>query len=173
VSPGLQTGPSSRVRKCEDGDNCHGGAAEQGLHWDLLLQDEDPDAAADWKLLQPLLIERFDKVVNETQKLKLIAALQQRQTESSKDFLDQCKTAWYGLLRKFRTKYTTDAEKAAHYDTRNECIKCMFICGMQNDLRMAVELIVGNTNLLETALAAAVQYKLAINTGGGQKQGGA
>jgi hypothetical protein len=29
---------------------------EQALHWALLLQDKDPDAAADWKLLQPLLI---------------------------------------------------------------------------------------------------------------------
>jgi hypothetical protein len=115
---------------------------EQALHWALLLQDEDPDAAADWKLLQPLLIERFDKVVNETQKFKLIAALQQRQTESSKDFEDRCKTAWYGLLRKLRTKYTTDAEKAAHNDTQNKCIKCIFVCGMQNDIRMAVESIV-------------------------------
>jgi hypothetical protein len=35
----------------------------------------------------------------------------------------------------------------------------MFICGMQNDIRMAVESIVENTNLLETALAAAIQYK--------------
>jgi hypothetical protein len=68
---------------------------EQALHWALLLQDEDPDTAADWKLLQPLLIKRFDKAVNATQKFKLIAALQQRQTESSKDFLDRCKTAWY------------------------------------------------------------------------------
>jgi hypothetical protein len=67
----------------------------------------------------------------------------------------------------------TDTEKAAHDNTRNECIKCMFICGMQNDIRMAVESIVENTNFLETALAAAVQYKLAMNTGGGQKQGGA
>jgi hypothetical protein len=72
---------------------------EQALYWALLLQDEDPDAAADWKLLKPQLIERFDKAVNETHKFKLIAALQQRQTESSKDFLDRCKTAWYGLLR--------------------------------------------------------------------------
>jgi hypothetical protein len=55
---------------------------EQALHWALLLQDEDPDAAADWKLLKPLLIERFDKAVNETHKLKLIAALQQRQNEN-------------------------------------------------------------------------------------------
>jgi hypothetical protein len=75
---------------------------------------------------QPLLIERFDKAVKETQKFKLIAALQQRQTESSKDFLDRCKTAWYGFLQKLRTKYATDAEKAAHDDTRNECIKCRF-----------------------------------------------
>jgi hypothetical protein len=58
---------------------------EQALHWALLLQDKNPEAAADWKLLQPLLIERFDKVVNETQKFKLIAALQQRQAESSKE----------------------------------------------------------------------------------------
>jgi hypothetical protein len=144
---------------------------EQALHWALLLQDKDPDAAADWKLLQPLLIERFDKVVNETQK-KLIAALQQRQTESSKDFLDRCKTAWYGLVRKLRTKYATDVEKAAHNDTLNECIKCMFICGMQNNIRMAVESIAGNTNSLDTALAAAVQYESAMNIGG-QKQGGA
>jgi hypothetical protein len=144
---------------------------EQALHWALLLQEEDPDAAADWKLLQPLLIERFDKAVNETLKFKLIAALQQRQTESSKDFLDRCKTAWYRLLRKLRTKYVTDAEKAAHHDTRNKCIKCMFICGMRNDIRMAVESIAGNTNLLDRALAAAVQYESAMNRGV-QKQGG-
>jgi predicted acetyltransferase len=77
-------------------------------------------------------------VVDKTQKFKLIAALQQRQTESLKGFLDRCKTAWYGLLRKLRTKIATDVEKAAHDDTRNECIKCMFICGMRNDIRMAV-----------------------------------
>jgi hypothetical protein len=46
----------------------------------------------------------------------------------------------------------------------------MFICGMQNDIRMAVESIAGNTNTLETALAAAVHYKSAFNTGGA-KQG--
>jgi hypothetical protein len=91
---------------------------EQALHWSIFLQYEKPDAAASWKLLHPLLIERFDKVVNKTQNLKLIAALHQRQNESSKDFLDQCKTAWYGLLRKLRTKYATDVEKAAHDDTR-------------------------------------------------------
>jgi hypothetical protein len=79
---------------------------EQALSWALLLQDEMPASAASWKLLQPLLLDRFDKVVNETQKFQLIAALQQRQNESSKDFLDHCKTAWYGLLRKLRTKYT-------------------------------------------------------------------
>jgi hypothetical protein len=118
---------------------------EQTLHLALLLQDEDPDAAADWKLLQPLLIERLDKALNETHKFKLIAALQQRQTESSKDFLDRCKTACYGLLRKLRTKYTTEPEKAVHNDTRNECIICMFICGMRNDIRMAVKSIAGNT----------------------------
>jgi hypothetical protein len=138
---------------------------EQTLHLALLLQDEDPDAAADWKLLQPLLIERLDKALNETHKFKLIAALQQRQTESSKDFLDRCKTACYGLLRKLRTKYTTEPEKAVHNDTRNECIICMFICGMRNDIRMAVKSIAGNTNSLETALAAAVQYESAMNTG--------
>jgi hypothetical protein len=103
---------------------------EQALSWALLLQDEKPASVASWKLLQPLLLERFDKVVNETQKFKLIAALQQRQNESSKDFLDRCKTAWYGLLRKLRTKYTDQIKKDAHDDTRNECIKCMFICGM-------------------------------------------
>jgi hypothetical protein len=128
---------------------------EQALSWALLLQDEKPASEASWKLLQPLLLERFDKVVNETQKCKLIAALQQRQNESSKDFLDRCKTAWYGLLRKLRTKYTEQIEKDAHDDTRNECIKCMFICGMRNDIRMAVESIARNTNTLETALAAA------------------
>jgi hypothetical protein len=71
---------------------------EQALSWALLLQDKKPASAASWLLLKPLFLERFDKVVNETQKLKLIAALQQRQNESSKD-LDRCKTAWYGLVR--------------------------------------------------------------------------
>jgi hypothetical protein len=52
---------------------------EQALSWALRLQDKLPASAASWKLLKPLLLERFDKVVNETQKLKLIAALQQRQ----------------------------------------------------------------------------------------------
>jgi hypothetical protein len=52
---------------------------EQALNWALLLQDEKPLSAASWVLLKPLLIERFDKAVNETQKFKLIAALQQRQ----------------------------------------------------------------------------------------------
>jgi hypothetical protein len=106
------------------------------------------------------------------QKLKLIAALQQRQNESSKDFLDCCKTAWYGLLRKLRTKYATDVEKAAHDDTRNEYNKCMFFCGMRNDISLAVKSIAGNTDSLETALAAAVQYESAMNIGG-HKQGGA
>jgi hypothetical protein len=41
---------------------------EQALSWALLLQDEKPASAASWKLLQPLLLERFDKLVNETQK---------------------------------------------------------------------------------------------------------
>jgi hypothetical protein len=77
---------------------------EQALHWALFLQDEGPDAAADSKLLHPLFIKRFDKAVNATQKFKLIAALQKRQTESSKDFLDRCKTEWYVLLRKLRTQ---------------------------------------------------------------------
>jgi hypothetical protein len=139
---------------------------EQALSWALLLQDEKPISAVSWKLLQPLLLERFDKVVNETQKFKLIAALEQRQNESSKDFLDHCKTAWYGLLRKLRTKYKEQIEKDAHDDTRNECIKCMFICGMRNDIRMAVKSIAGNTN------TAAVHYESALNTGGA-KQGGA
>jgi hypothetical protein len=46
---------------------------------------------------------------------------------------------------------------------------------MCNDFRMAVESIAGNTNTLDTALTAAVQYKSALMTGGGggQKQGGA
>jgi hypothetical protein len=106
---------------------------EQALSWALLLQDEKPASAASWKLSQPLLLERFDKVFNETQKFKLIAALQQRQNESSKDFLDRCETAWYGLLRKLRTKYTEKMEQDTHDETRNECIKCMFICGMRNE----------------------------------------
>jgi hypothetical protein len=145
---------------------------EQALSWALLLQDEKPESAASWKLLQPLLLDPFNKVVNETQKFKLIAALQQRQNESLKDFLDRCKTAWYGLLRKLRTKYKEQIEKDAHDDTRNECIKCIFICGMQNDVRMAVKSIEGNTDTLETALTAAVHYESALNTGGGT-QGGA
>jgi hypothetical protein len=150
---------------------------EQALSWALLLQEEKPASAASWKLLQPLLLERFDKVINETQKFKLIAALQQRQNKSSKDFLDRCKTAWYGLLRKLRTKYTEKMEQDTHDEMRNECIKCMYICGMRNDIRMAVELIAGagNTLTLETALTAAVQYESALmmGGGGGQKQGGA
>jgi hypothetical protein len=146
---------------------------EQALSWALLLQDEKPASVASWKLLQPLLLELFYKVVNETQKFKLITALQQRQNESSKDFLDHCKTAWYGLLRKLRTKYPEQVEKDTHNETRNECIKCMFICVMRNDVRMAVESIAGSTNTLETALTAAVQYESALMTGGGQKQGGA
>jgi hypothetical protein len=132
---------------------------EQALNWALLLQDEKPESPASWKLLHLLLNQRFDKIVNKAQKLKLIAALQQRQNKSSKDFLDRCKTAWYELLRKLRTKYASDVEKAAHNDTCNECIKCMFICGMKNDNRMAVESIAGNTKSLETALAVAVQYE--------------
>jgi hypothetical protein len=147
---------------------------EQALSWALLLQDEKPASAASWVLLKPLLIERFDKAVNETQKFKLIAALQQRQNSSSKDFLDRCKTAWYGLLRRLRTTYTEDVERKTHNQTRNECIKCMYICGLRNDVRMAVESIMGNTLTLETALEAAVQYESALMTGGGhQKQGGA
>jgi hypothetical protein len=147
---------------------------EQALSWALLLQDEKPVSAASWALLKPLLIERFDKAVNETQKFKLIAALQQRQNESAKDFLDRCKTAWYGLLRRLRTTYTEDIEKKTHDQTRNECIKCMYICGLRNDVRMAVESIAGNTLTLETALDAAVQYESALVTGSGhQKQGGA
>jgi hypothetical protein len=145
---------------------------EQALNMALLLQYVKPESAASWKLLRPLLIERFDKVVNKTQKFKLIGALQQRQNESSKYFLDRCKTAWYGFLRKLRTKYASGVEKAAHNDTRNECIKCLFICRMKNDIRMAVKSIAGNTKSLETALAAAVQYESAMNIGG-QKQGGA
>jgi hypothetical protein len=43
---------------------------------------------------------------------------------------------------------------------------------MRNNVRMAVKSIAGNTNTLETALAAAVHYKSALNIGG-QKQGGA
>jgi hypothetical protein len=92
---------------------------EQGLNWALLLEDEKPESAASWKLLTPLLLERFDKIVNETQKFKLIAALQRRQKKSSKDFLDRCKTALYRLLRKLRTKYKDDIEKTGHDDTRN------------------------------------------------------
>jgi hypothetical protein len=61
---------------------------EQALNWALLLQDKKPESAASWKLLQPLLLEPFDKIVNERQKFKLIAALLQRQNKSSKDFLD-------------------------------------------------------------------------------------
>jgi hypothetical protein len=125
---------------------------EQALSWALLLQDEKPASAASWALLKPLLITRFDKVVNETQKFKLIAALQQRQNESSKDFLDRCKKAWYGLLRQLSTRYTEDIERKAHDETHNECIKCMYICGLRNGVRMAVESIVGNTLTLETAL---------------------
>jgi hypothetical protein len=145
---------------------------EQALSWALLLQDEKPESAASWKLLQLLLLERFDKVVNKTQKFKLIAALQQRQNESSKYFLDCCKTAWYGLLSKLRTKYKEQIEKDAHDDTCNKCIKCIFICGMRNAIRMVVESIASNTNTLETALAAAVHDESAFNTGGA-KQGGA
>jgi hypothetical protein len=92
--------------------------------------------------------------------------------KAQRNFLNRCKTTWYELLRMLRTKYTTDPKKAAQDDTRNECLKCMFICGMRNDIRMALESIAGNTNSLETALAAAVQYELAMNTGA-QKQGGA
>jgi hypothetical protein len=36
---------------------------EQALSWALLLQDEKPESAASWKLLQPLLLDRFNKVV--------------------------------------------------------------------------------------------------------------
>jgi hypothetical protein len=145
---------------------------EQALSWAIFIQDEKPASAACWKLLQPLLLERLEQVVNETQKFKLIAALQQRQNESSKDFLHRCTTAWYGLLRKLRIKYTEPIEKDAHDNTWNECIKCMFICGMRNDVRMGVKSIAGNTDTLETALAAAVHYKSALNIGG-QKQRGA
>jgi hypothetical protein len=48
----------------------------------------------------------------------------------------------------------------------------MFICGMRNDIRMAVKSIAGNTDSLETALAAAVQYESSMNIGR-QKHGGA
>jgi hypothetical protein len=74
-----------------------------------------------------------------------------KKTKKKTNFLDRCKTAWYGLVRKLRTKYATEVEKAAHDDTRNECITCMFICGMRNNIRMAVESIAGNTESLETA----------------------
>jgi hypothetical protein len=79
---------------------------EQALHWALLLQDEGPDAAADWTLLKPLLIARFEQAVNEAHKYRPIAALQQRQQKNAKDFLDRCKTVWYGLLRRNRATYT-------------------------------------------------------------------
>jgi hypothetical protein len=140
---------------------------EQALSWALLLQDEKPASAASWALLKPLLLERFDKVVNKTQKFKLIAALQQRQNENSKDFLDRCKTAWYGLLRKLRTKYTEKMEMDTHDETRNKCIKCMYICGLRNDISTAVESIAGNTLALETTLTAAVQYESALVMGSG------
>jgi hypothetical protein len=43
---------------------------EQALSWILLLQDKKPASAASWKLLQPLILERFDKVVNEIAKVQ-------------------------------------------------------------------------------------------------------
>jgi hypothetical protein len=67
---------------------------------------------------------------------------------------------------------TEDIKKAARDDTRNECIKWLFICGMRNNIRMAVESIAGNTDTLETALAAAVYYESALNIGS-TEQGGA
>jgi hypothetical protein len=36
---------------------------EQALSWALLLQDEKPESAASWKLLQPLLLERCERDV--------------------------------------------------------------------------------------------------------------
>jgi hypothetical protein len=48
----------------------------------------------------------------------------------------------------------------------------MFICGMRNAVRMAVESVASNTNTLETALALAFHYESALNTGEA-KQGGA
>jgi hypothetical protein len=175
VPPNMSSLHSQQAGRQEHSNHCHGGAQGAGTYWALLLQDEKPASVASWKLLQPLLLERFDKVVNETQKFKLIAVLQQRQNESSKDFLDRCKTAWYGLLRKLRTKYTEKMDQDTHDMTRNECIKCMFICRMRNDIQMAVESIAGNTLMLETELTAAVQYESALmmGGGGGQKQGGA
>jgi hypothetical protein len=137
-----------------------------------ILSDKEGSRTLGHVLIVSKYLKHMCIVVNETQKFKLMAALQQRQSKSSKDFLERCKTAWYGLLRKLRTKYKEDIEKAAHDDTRNECIKCMFICGMRNDVRMAVKSIAGNTNTLETALATAVHYKSALNIGG-TKQGGA
>jgi hypothetical protein len=95
----------------------------------------------------------------------LIAALQQRQHENAKEFLDRCKTAWYGLLRKSRVTYPTEAERAAHDGARNEGIKCMFVCGMRNEVRLAVKQIAGNTETIASALAAAVQYESANNIG--------
>jgi hypothetical protein len=50
----------------------------------------------------------------------------------------------------------------------------MYICGLRNDIRMAVESIAGNMLTLETALTAAVQYESDLVTvsgsGGHQKQ---
>jgi hypothetical protein len=38
-------------------------------------------------------------------------------------------------------------------------LNALYICGMRNDIRMAVESIAGNMLTLETALTAAVQYE--------------
>jgi hypothetical protein len=44
---------------------------EQALNWSLLLQDEKPESAASWKVLHPLLIQRFDKIVNKNAKVQI------------------------------------------------------------------------------------------------------
>jgi hypothetical protein len=85
------------------------------------------------------MIARFDKAVNKTHKYKLITALQQRQHKNTKDFLDRCKTAWYGLFRRNRATYATDPERAAHDMQHREQVHTVHDC-----LRNAQQLEAGH-----------------------------
>lgn len=141
---------------------------ESASIWVENVRDTNAAALTNWPLLRPLVIARFAPHANAAQRVRMIANLSQKNSESTMEFFDRVEAAMRHLNR--RVKENIQGDHAQHITdgfirVRDNMTGLMFVAGLRSEIRRVVESNMADNPTLAELREASVRAESAEGLG--------
>ena len=114
---------------------------EVAAEWFEVMTIEEPQAIKRWDTFKTLILERFDSHRTPAQKVTMLSALAQRQSENVIDYYDRCAKTYYQVLRDSLKKVggpnKADAIRGFNI-ARDDLLLFSYVTGMRPLIRKVV-----------------------------------